>query len=469
MLSHPRSLAGLGSLPLLALLVLCPGAARAERKLSLAEATRLALAQNPELRLEDAKVTEAEARQKSTGSNWGPKLLLDANLLVWNDSQKFELAMPTMEDIATKLKPTDLATLVKYSDLLALMPYLFDLGNIREQVTAQIQLTLAQPLTPLLQVREGHKATRMLTEATTLDRQTKREEIVYKVKEGYLKLMQVQRLAEVAQTGVDQVSEHLKRARQFQAAGLIGKQEVLKAQVELARARERVIKARYGISLSSSALGMLLGLPLEERIVPTEKVVDPPPSRSGELGALMRQAGEQRAELKSMEKKREAALADEKRTRYDLVPQLSAIATYQHTEGQGTLMPKNSFFFGGILKWEVWDWGGKYYAAKAARARVAQAELGQRLLREGVALQTKKAFLDLEQSREELEVARTVIAEAEEAYRIEQKRFAANANTSTDVLDAQLSLTRANLSYTTALYGYYIARAALERAVGERR
>ncbi len=450
-------------------LLLGTGAARAERRLSLADATRLALAQNPELKLEDVKITEAEARAKSTGSNWGPKLLLDANLLVWNDAQKFELAIPTADQLAAKLKPTDLATLLKYGDLLALMPYLFDLGNIRDQVTAQIQLTLAQPLTPLLQVHQGHKATRKLTEAAVLDRESKRGEVVYKVKEGYLKLMQVQRLAEVAQTGVDQVQEHLKRAQQFQAAGLIGKQEVLKALVELARAKERVIKARYGISLASSALAMLLGLPLEEKLALTEKVVDPPPPPRGELSELMRKAGSQRAELRSLEKKHEAAVADEKRNKLDLVPQLSAIATYQHTEGQGTLMPKNAFFFGGLLKWEVWDWGGKYWNAKAARARVAQAELGKKLLTEGVALQTKKAYLDVQQSREELEVARTVIKEAEEAYRIEQKRFAANANTSTDVLDAQLSLTRANLAYTTALYGYYIAQAALEYAVGAQR
>jgi outer membrane protein TolC len=167
-----------------------------------------------------------------------------------------------------------------------------------------------------------------------------------------------------------------------------------------------------------------------------------------------------------MAKRRAAAAAEERRTTWDLLPQVSAIATYQHTEGQGTFFPKNAFFAGGLLKWDVWDWGGKYYATRAARARVAQAELGMRLLREGVELQTKKAYLDLQQAGEELTVARAAIVEAEENYRIEQKRFAANANTSTDVLDAQLALTRAKLSYTSALYGHYIARAALERAVG---
>ena len=63
-------------------------------------------------------------------------------------------------------------------------------------------------------------------------------------------------------------------------------------------------------------------------------------------------------------------------------------------------------------------------------------------------------------------MARVAITEAEENFRIEKKRFDASANTSTEVLDAQLALTRAQLSYTTSLYGYYIARAALLRAMG---
>jgi outer membrane protein TolC len=293
-----------------------------------------------------------------------------------------------------------------------------------------------------------------MAESATLDRAAKAVEVSYKVSEGYLQLMRAQKFVEVAQTGVQQVTEHLKRAQQFYAAGVIGRQDVLKAQLELARSRQQLIQARYGVSLAKSALALQLGLSMEEPITPTERLPDPPPPAPSDLDRFIRRALENRDDLKSIERKEEAARADARRTFYDLIPQISGVATYQNTQGQGVFFPQNAFFAGGVLKWELWDWGNKYYSLQAAKARVQQAEVGEQLMREGVSLQTKKAFLDLQQSEEELGVARAAIQEAEENFRIEQRRFEANANTSTDVLDAQLALTRAQLAYTTSLYGH---------------
>jgi outer membrane protein len=454
---------------------LVAGSAWGERSLSLSEAVGLALKGNPELALEGARVAEAEATRKSTRGHYGPKLMVDGNIMVWDSELAFELDTPEvdMNDAVAQanLTPQELAELLNHQQLMSglfkLMPTFFDLGNIRDQVTAQVSVTAAQPLTPLLQVHNGYVATRELAEAARLDRGSKEREVAHKVRETYLRVMQAGQFAEVAQTGVEQVEAHLKRARHFNVAGLIGKQDVLKAQLELARAKERVIKARYGISLASSGLALLLGLPLNDRFRLTEKVEDPPPRFGKSLEQCMEQALRQRTEIKSLRRKEQAAEAGKRRAFWDLWPQVSAVATYQHTRGQGTFMPENAFFAGGVLKWEVWDWGGKYYSMRAAAEKAQQARLGARLLAEGVQLETKSAYLELKQSEEALEVARAAITEAEENFRIEQKRFDANANTSTDVLDAQLALTRAKLSYTTALYGYYIARSALTKAMGQ--
>jgi outer membrane protein len=467
----------------LALVLTLTPQASADRRLSLPQAMSLAVSENQELRLETAKISEAKARQLSTRGLYGPKLMAEANVLVWDSALTFTLDTSSLSSMdltkidLTKLglTPGEMLSLSEHKDLLGAAPKLlgpllanFSLGNIRDQVTSTITLTLAQPLTPLLQIHSGYKATSYLTDSAVLDRDVKQTEIVGKVIESYLTLMQVQRLMEVAQTGVDQVQEHVKRAKQFHVAGLIGKQEVLKANVELARAKERAIKARYGASLASSALALQIGLSIEESITTTEKVTDPPPRFSMSLSECLRRAAETRPELRSLDLKRRAAEADVARNKWDLyIPQISAVANYQHTEGQGTFSPKNAFFFGGVLKWDLWDWGGKYYTMQAASAKTQQVEIGKRMLRDGVALQTKKAYLDLQQSDEALTVARIAIDEAEENFRIEQKRFEANANTSTDVLDSQLALTRAKLTYTSALYGYYIARAALYRSMGE--
>ena len=463
---------------------LAPTVAHAQRKLSLADAVKLALEQNSQIRLERAKVAEATSTRKSTRALYGPRLILDGNVLVWDSEQSFDFDISSLFNMdMTKMDPAKMGltdaekiTLGKYADLLQLAPKLLAgmTGGteapgmtVRDQVTAQVQVVLAQPLTPLLQIHKGYIATRLMQRAAGQNLAARRVTVAQQVTDLYLKLLQGKRFVALADTGVKQVGAHLARAEHFHKAGLIGKQQVLKAQLELARARERSIKARYGMSLATSGLSMLMGLSPMEKVVPTETVQDPPPLLARSLGQCIKAGLSARSELKALATTHKAALAGKDAAKWGMLPQLSVMATYQHNWGQDTFMPADVFFAGGMLKWEVWDWGQKYFSMKAAGHKAHQAELGLRLLRDGVVMQVKKAYLDLKQAEEALKVSRKAIKEAEENFRIEQRRFESNANTSTEVLDAQLALIRTQLTYTNALYSHYIARASLQASMGE--
>ncbi len=465
------------------LLCLASSLAGAEQRLSLADAVKLAMKQNTQVRLERVKIAEAEATRKSTRALYGPRLILDANVLVWDSEQDFDFDMSSLFNIdMTKMDPAKMGltdaeakTMAKYADLFLLAPKLLTAMTggmeapamtVRDQVTAQVQVVLAQPLTPLLQIHKGYAATKHMTRAAGQNLAARRVTVAQQVTDIYLKLMQAKRFVALADTGVKQVGAHLARAEHFYKAGLIGKQEVLKAQLELARARERSIKARYGVSLATSGLAMLLGLSPMEKVVPTETVQDPPPALNKSLHQCIKEGLASRDELKALASTHKAAVAGKDAAKWGMLPQLSVMATYQHNWGQDTFMPADTFFAGAMLKWEAWDWGQKYYSMKAAGLKARQAELGIKMLRDGVLMQVKKAYLDLKQADEALKVSRKAIKEAEENFRIEQRRFESNANTSTDVLDAQLALTRAKLTYTTSLYSHYMARASLRAAMG---
>ena len=92
---------------------------------------------------------------------------------------------------------------------------------------------------------------------------------------------------------------------------------------------------------------------------------------------------------------------------------------------------------------------------------------GLALLRRGVRLEVQQSHVALEVATRLLAVAKRAVAQAQEAYRIVGAKYAAQASTTKDLLDAQLALTRAELLRSNALYGWYLARAALARALGE--
>jgi outer membrane protein TolC len=56
---------------------------------------------------------------------------------------------------------------------------------------------------------------------------------------------------------------------------------------------------------------------------------------------------------------------------------------------------------------------------------------------------------------------------AEENLRVSEERYRAQVTTSTEVLDAQTQLTQARINYFGALYDHHLAKARLQRAVGE--
>ena len=472
---------------LLLSIFLAAPAARAERKLTLKEAVDLAMKQNLELQVLQETVAEADATRKSVRGHFGPKLMVEGNVMVWDSALEFDLGFggagldpKVLKDPVKaaefikqyKLTTDELVALSKKEnqDMLSAMFKVMGLDgtgmSVRDQVTASFSATLAQPLTPLISLYKGYAATRHMKQAAHYTLGAKRAEVAFKVADTYLKLMQAQRFEKIAQTGVAQVIAHLKMAEKYREAGLIGKQEVLKAQVELARAREQVIQARYGASLTQAALKLYTGLPQSEQVVPVDQLKDPPPPLSATLQTYVHKALEHRDDLKSLVHMGKAAEAGKERIKWDFLPQISAIATYQYTHGQGTFMPEHAFFGGGVLQWELWDWGAKYYSMKSAGAKARQVGLGRRLLKEAISLEVQKAVLDLHRAKESMSVARVAIVEAAEGVRIEQKRFETQSNTSTDVLDAQLALTRAELIYTTSLSAYYIARAGLAKAMG---
>jgi outer membrane protein TolC len=63
-------------------------------------------------------------------------------------------------------------------------------------------------------------------------------------------------------------------------------------------------------------------------------------------------------------------------------------------------------------------------------------------------------------------VLQRTVAEADETLRIVAERYTEGAALVTELLDAQVALTNARLHRLTAEYQYFIASAALNRAVG---
>ena len=112
--------------------------------------------------------------------------------------------------------------------------------------------------------------------------------------------------------------------------------------------------------------------------------------------------------------------------------------------------------------------GGRIHA-EIARADLDIQKLRQRQadLRNQIALDVKTALINLDSSRNEVQVANLGVQLSKEEVDQARDRFKAGVANNIEVIQAQDSLSRANDNQIAALYRFNQARADLARAIGQ--
>jgi outer membrane protein len=428
-------------------------------RIDLEQAISRALANHPRLRGAQAKLDEARAARKSARAHYAPKVQLEAHLLRWDVPSRISVLDAASVDLSGLSAP--------FQSLMGpLLAAVTKPLEVRHQTTGQVSISLAQPLTPLYSVHQGHQMATLGEKAAKHALIAKRRDVVYQTTEAYYRLLQAQAVATVAREAVDTLTAHLADARKLREAGLIGPDDVLTADVELASAREALIRAQDGVSLARSALATLVGAPVD---APLEIVPVPegePPGAPLPLSSAEDEAIRSRPELKALRAQSAIAKSATRIAWWKLTPQISLVARYQRTEGN-ILQQPNESFIGGMLHWNLWDWGATYHEARATEAREHEARARLCDAEDLVRLEVKQRFLGLDSARARLAVAAAAERQAEEALRVARLKFQHQTVASTAVLDAQTRLSRARASRVAAHYDRIVALAALRRALGE--
>ncbi|MGC2059127.1 MAG: TolC family protein, partial [Candidatus Sulfotelmatobacter sp.] len=85
---------------------------------------------------------------------------------------------------------------------------------------------------------------------------------------------------------------------------------------------------------------------------------------------------------------------------------------------------------------------------------------------DAVRLEVRRAYYETDASRQQIEVARAAIAQAQESLRINQDRYDSGLSTITDLLGAEDTARRSQTDYWEAIYHFQTSYANLELASG---
>jgi outer membrane protein len=417
--------------------VLVAATARAQptapRMVSLAQCVSIALRENPDAQSSEFAVRGAEAQRAEVRGAFAPRVQFDGNVQQW--SSPFAIAFGGAS------------------------------FTVRDALTWTAGVSLIQPITTLLPIYQQYKIQEFGVDVAAIRRAAMRREVAFHAIESYYRLIEAERLADVANASVTQLEAQQKQAQSQFDNGVIGKNDLLRATLALASARQRAIQTRGQVVLAHGQLATAMGRSPDEAMEPEPFASEPPLLSETGLEAAEGRAASDRLELRDLARQVDQAELGVSYAKAKLGPVVNAVGNYTHAGG-APFQQENAAYVGLAASWNVWDWGTTLGGIREADAKLQQAILARKKLEDEVRLEARQAFVNAESSRQALEVARTAVSQAEENFRIVTKKFENNAATSFDVVDAEALLTQSRGQIEQALYDYLIAAAALQKATG---
>ena len=292
-----------------------------------------------------------------------------------------------------------------------------------------------------------------------------REEVAALVVGQYLRALRAQASVKAGESRVELAAALAQLAANQQKQGVGTKLDTLRAQLQLQTEKQRLIQAQTQRLTSLAGLGRLLDLEPTTRIELLDSLAAPVLPQIGFPEAF--QAGlAQRPELAVLEAREQIAENLRQAAQGLRLPTLVATGAYSSTGLQSqpwattyqlTLGVRVPLFTGGLVS-------SRISRAKSELDRVQDA---RREVRAQVGYEVQVAQAEQEAAANEVQVGNLAVSLATEALSQARHRFEAGVSSNIEVINAQDELARATDNQISALYRLNQARADLARATGQ--
>ena len=428
-----------------------------KKVVTLEECVEMGLKTSKALHASEARVEASAARFKEVNASRLPSLKLSGGYARLSEVPPFEVRLPFPPGFPVP------STFV-------VSPNYFDNYSVR--------MGLQQPLFTGFRLQSSAAMARLGTQVAVEDLAGDRNQVVFAVKNAYWNLFKAGEFKKVVDENTAQLEAHLADLRNFFEQGLLTRNEVLKAEVQLSNMKLARLDAANSVEMAAVWLNNLIGAPLDD---PIEPVVT-----TGELEAGARKMSEEwsdldglvdkalggRPELRAMGLRVKAGEAGVTLAKSGWYPQVALTGNYYNLKPNPRLMPAKDKFtstwdLGISVSMDLWNWNATLRQTQQAKAQLAQILDGLGQLKDAAAVEVRQNWLALKSAREKIGVAGDAVAQAEENLRVTNERFKEGVALNSDVLDAETALLQAKTGRTQALVDHELAKARLAKAVGE--
>ncbi len=292
------------------------------------------------------------------------------------------------------------------------------------------------------------------------------QEIVFRVVSSYYDVRLAAKELEVAEQSANTAQAIMDRSQARFDSGLTVESDLLTAKVRMAARQQEVIRARNALEVARAQLNTAMGMPLDSPFQTTEALAErtlPAPV----LAEVEKQALGNRPDLKRIASEEAAQRQSVSMAKSAFGPRVNAFAGWEMDNPTFVAGGGGNNWLGGIeVQFDIFQGGAKRAELSRQRALEEKVVAMKQAASDVVRLEVRRAYYETDANRQQIEVARAAIAQAQESLRINQDRYDSGLTTITDLLAAEDAAHLSQTDYWEAVYHFQTSYANLELASG---
>ncbi len=397
--------------------------------MNLENCIKIALGNNPEISAAFQDILINDNKLKQIWTNFFPVISWQTS---WSHIKQLQLS-----DVFNRNLEYEYYLLGQIS----LEQMLYDFGVTQNQATIQ---------------RLGYEASKKTFASIVND-------IIFRTKDAYYKVLYAYEAEKVAQNNVNNFQTFYNQAKALYSVGLNPKVDVTIAQANLSQAKMDLIAAKNLVNTSLAELNNAMGVPyIVKYTIPDELKYTP---MNLNFEQVITTAIEARPELKRVQFEVEKARQNVKLAIKGYFPAITGEAQYQRGGRHWT--SNDGWNVGLYFNFPNLNIMYTNYSIKEAKLLYDRELATARKVQNDIYLEIQTAYLNLHERETQLPVAEIQLKQAQENYDLSKGRYKVGEASPIEMKEAQNTLAQSQLSFYNALYRYNSAKAALEKSIGK--
>ena len=423
----------------LSFLLLLKADAQETKTLTLNEAIDLSIKNSKQLKLSKAKIDQAVAATKEASEARLPDASISGSYL-----------RITKPDLKLKTGGSDSAGG-------------FASPTIKQALYGSANVSL--PIYAGSKIKYGIQSAKYLEQATRLDADHDKEEIILNTIAAYINLYKAKVDAKLVEDNLEQSRKRDTDFINLEKNGLLARNDLLKAQLQTSNFELALVDAQNSIQLAAVNMNLMLSLPETTALVLDSASITKPPEIKT-IEEYEELAAQNRNDEQALDYREKAAGAAIKIAKGDYYPGLALTGGYVAADVPGFLTITNAITFGVGVKYNLSSLWKTKSKVQQAEARQQQVQINQDILSDNIHLSINQAYQDYLSDLKKIEVNNKAAEQATENYRISKNKYDNSLLLLTDLLDADVAQLRTKLDLTVSKADAVLAYYTLQETAG---